>query len=94
MLIFFDKNELLGFFKDMPNLNYLKGVAIDYADNSLHTFFENVDYKLINLKDYGVYLDNRYNSYSISVGDAGILLKIVSRETNDTFSWVKTIINS
>jgi hypothetical protein len=35
-----------------------------------------VEHIVFRFKDYGVYMDNRYNSYELTGGSAGILIKI------------------
>ena len=50
--------------------------SIDYADNAIWAIFEGRQVTIFRFKDYGFINDNRYNSYSISAGSAGITIKI------------------
>ena len=50
--------------------------SIDYADNAIWAIFEGRQVTIFRFKDYGVYLDNRRNSYELTGGSAGILIKI------------------
>ena len=54
----------------------VSGLCIDYATNSIHGYVGGVEHIVFRFKDYGVYLDNRHNSYDLSGGSAGILIKI------------------
>lgn len=50
--------------------------SIDYADNAIWAIFEGRQVVIFRFKQYGFINDNRYNSYSISAGSAGITIKI------------------
>ena len=50
--------------------------SIDYADNAIWAIFEGENVIIFRFKDYGFINDNRYNSYDISAGKAGITIKI------------------
>ena len=50
--------------------------SIDYADNAIWAIFESRQVVIFRFKEYGFINDNRYNSYSISAGSAGITIKI------------------
>ena len=50
--------------------------SIDYADNAIWAIFESRQVVIFRFKQYGFINDNRYNSYSISAGSAGITIKI------------------
>jgi len=50
--------------------------SIDYADNAIWAIFECRQVIIFKFKEYGFINDNRYNSYSISAGSAGITIKI------------------
>lgn len=50
--------------------------SIDYADNAIWAIFEGKQVTIFRFKQYGFINDNRYNSYSISAGSAGITIKI------------------
>jgi hypothetical protein len=50
--------------------------SIDYADNAIWAIFEGRQVTIFRFKEYGFINDNRYNSYNISAGNAGITIKI------------------
>jgi hypothetical protein len=50
--------------------------SIDYADNAIWAILEGRQVVIFRFKQYGFINDNRYNSYSISAGSAGITIKI------------------
>lgn len=52
------------------------GLSIDYATNAIHGYVGDVEHIVFRFKEYGVYLDNRYNSYTLTGGSAGILIRI------------------
>ena len=54
----------------------VSGLCIDYATNAIHGYVGGVERIVFRFKDYGVYMDNRYNSYELTGGSAGILIKI------------------
>jgi hypothetical protein len=54
----------------------VSGLSIDYATNAIHGYVGGIEHIVFRFKDYGVYLDNRYNSYELTGGSAGILIKI------------------
>lgn len=54
----------------------VSGLCIDYATNAIHGYVGGVEHVVFRFKEYGVYLDNRHNSYEITGGSAGILIKI------------------
>jgi hypothetical protein len=54
----------------------VKDLSIDYATNCIHGYVGSQEHVVFRFKDRGIYLDNRYNSYRISGGSAGILIQI------------------
>lgn len=68
-------------------LEYIKSPAIDYATNAIHGWLidpmtkEKEDIILFRFKNYGFINDNRYNSYELSVGKAGITIEITKNDT-------------
>jgi hypothetical protein len=54
----------------------IKSPSIDYATNCVHGWFEGNDVIVFRFKPYGFINDNRYNSYEISYGSAGITINI------------------
>lgn len=54
----------------------IKSPAIDYATNCVHGWFEGKDVIVFRFKPYGFINDNRFNTYDISYGRAGITINI------------------
>jgi hypothetical protein len=51
--------------------------AIDYQTNDIHGQYEGKDVVIFNFKKYGWLSDNRFNTYNLSLGPAGITLEIL-----------------
>jgi hypothetical protein len=51
--------------------------AIDYQTNAVHAQFEGKDVIIFNFKKYGWFNDNRFNTYNLSLGPAGITIEIL-----------------
>jgi len=51
--------------------------AIDYQTNAVHAQFEGKDVIIFNFKKYGWLNDNKFNTYNLSLGPAGITLEIL-----------------
>jgi len=51
--------------------------AIDYQTNAVHAQFEGKDVIIFNFKKYGWFNDNRFNTYNLSLGPAGITIEII-----------------
>lgn len=79
MTIIIPISELEEKFQLPVRTSYVKGLSIDYATNSIHGWFENEEHIIFKFRDYGMINDNRYNSYSISSGEAGILINIIKK---------------
>jgi len=76
MTIHIEVEELVEEFQQLWKLGEISKPSIDYATNSIHCFFEGEDVIIFTFKDYGFINDNRYASYTISSGTAGITIKI------------------
>lgn len=63
-------------FRPYFNFGTIKGLSIDYATNAIHGYVGDVEHIIFRFKECGVYLDNRYNSYTLTGGSAGILIRI------------------
>jgi hypothetical protein len=50
--------------------------SIDYATNSIHSWIGDEEVIVFRFKNYGFINDNRFNTYDISVGSAGIMIEI------------------
>jgi len=55
----------------------IKHPSIDYATNAIHGWYNNEDKIIFRFKDYGFINDNRFNTYDLSYGTAGITVKII-----------------
>jgi hypothetical protein len=76
MLIHISPDELESEFKNSWKLGFITQPSIDYADNAIYALFEGKQVIIFRFKKYGFIMDNRYNSYDISSGKAGITIKI------------------
>ena len=54
----------------------LYNLGIDYATNTLDGIFEDKEYTVFEFKNYGFVNDNRWSTYDISKGEAGIIIDI------------------
>ena len=77
MLIHIGVEELEENFRSHWRANLISHPHIDYATNAIHGWFENEDCIIFRFKDYGFIHDNRYNTYNLSAGNAGITIEIV-----------------
>ena len=57
-------------------LTRLYNVCIDYADQTVSGLLESREKVLYNFKDIGFVHDNRFNSYELSIGMAGLTFTI------------------
>lgn len=76
MLIHINPDELEEEFRNSWKMGFISHLSIDYADNAIHAVFEGKMIIIFRFKDYGFITDNRYNSYEISAGKAGITIQI------------------
>jgi hypothetical protein len=79
MLIFITPDELLPEFKESWKIGYVSQPSIDYADNAVYAVFEGKMVTIFKFDKYGWINDNRYNTYLISSGLAGITINIVAK---------------
>jgi len=82
MFIHITPDELEEEFRESWKLGLIKHPSIDYADNAIWAEFENKIVIIFKFKNYGWINDNRYNSYLISSGSAGITIQIKSNDRN------------
>jgi hypothetical protein len=82
MLLIISPEELVEEFRDSHRMHYVKGLSIDYATNAIHGWYENEDVIIFKFRDLGWINDNRHNSYEISSGPAGIVIKITRKSAN------------
>jgi hypothetical protein len=76
MLIHITPDELEEEFRDSWKMGFISQPSIDYADNAIHAVFEGKIVIIFRFKNYGFINDNRFNTYDISAGKAGITIKI------------------
>lgn len=76
MLIHISPDELEEEFRKSWKLGHIKFPSIDYADNAIHAVFEEKTVIIFRFDKFGWINDNRYNSYLISAGSAGITISI------------------
>ena len=76
MIITILPDELEPEFRESWKMGWITQPSIDYADNAIWALFEGKNVIIFRFKEYGWINDNRYNSYSISAGSAGIMIKI------------------
>jgi hypothetical protein len=76
MLIHIDVQEFEEEFRVHWKSGLLKHPHIDYATNAIHAWFEDRDCIIFKFKNYGFINDNRFNTYDLSSGSAGITIKI------------------
>ena len=76
MFIHITPDELEEEFRESWKLGFIIHPSIDYADNAIYAVFEGKQVIIFRFKKYGFIMDNRYNTYNISAGSAGITIKI------------------
>jgi hypothetical protein len=76
MIINILPDELEPEFVDSWKMGFISQPSIDYADNSIYANFEGRVVIIFRFNKYGWINDNRFNSYLISAGSAGITIKI------------------
>ena len=76
MLIHITPDELEEEFRDSWRMGFISQPSIDYADNAIYAVFEGKQVIIFRFKNYGFITDNRFNTYDISAGKAGITIKI------------------
>jgi hypothetical protein len=77
MIIHISTDELEEEFRTPWRAGLITNPSIDYATNAIHGWFEGKDSIIFKFKDYGFINDNRFNTYNLSVGSAGITVQII-----------------
>ena len=77
MTIHITPEELESEFINSWKMGWITNPSIDYGDNAIYAVFEGKQVNVFKFKDYGWIHDNRYNSYLISYGLAGITISII-----------------
>lgn len=75
MIIFVTPNEFEPEFQNFKVRN-ISDIHIDYYTNAIHGYFENKEIIFVKFNKFGVQLDNRRNGYTLSVGEAGLIIDI------------------
>ena len=77
MLIYITPDELEEEYRNSWKLGYITQPSIDYADNAIWAIFEGKQVIIFYFKKYGYVMDNRYTTYNITAGRAGITINII-----------------
>lgn len=80
MIIILSPDELEEEFRQPWKLGLISQVSLDYADNALYANFEGRQVIILRFKNYGFLHDNRYNTYCVSSGQAGIMINITAKK--------------
>ena len=84
MVIFISIDEFEDKVKNAFNFAHINNVSIDYATNAIHASFTGHDDVIIfKFDDYGFFNQNKYNTYSLSYGEAGITILLKSTKVNN-----------
>jgi hypothetical protein len=78
MLIYIRPDELESEFINSWKLGYITQPSIDYADNAIYALYDNKQVIIFYFKKYGYVMDNRFTSYDITAGKAGITINIIN----------------
>ena len=76
MIINILPDELEPEFVNSWKMGLIKEPSIDYADNAIWAIFEGRQVVIFRFRQYGFINDNRYNTYLVSSGLAGIMITI------------------
>ena len=82
MIIFVTPNEFEPEFQNFKVRN-ISDIHIDYYTNAIHGYFENKEIIFVKFNKFGVQLDNRMNGYTLSVGEAGLIIDIKEHIENE-----------
>lgn len=77
MLIYITPNELEEEYRNSWKLGHITQPSIDYADNAIWAIFEGKQIIIFYFKKYGYVMDNRFTTYNITAGSAGITINIL-----------------
>ena len=79
MTILITPDELEEEFRESWRMGFIQQPSIDYADNAIYANFEGKQRIIFRFKDFGWINDNRFNSYTVSSGLAGIMINIIRK---------------
>jgi len=77
MIIHISVDEFEEVVREPWKASLIKAPSIDYATNAIHGFYEGKDTILFKFRDYGFINDNRFCTYNLSSGSAGITIQII-----------------
>lgn len=77
MLIYITPDELEEEYRNSWKLGHITQPSIDYADNAIWAIFEGKQIIIFYFKKYGYVMDNRFTTYNITAGKAGITINIL-----------------
>lgn len=77
MLIHIQTQELEKEFINSVRNGFVSQPSIDYQTNAVHAQYEGKDVIIFNFIKYGWLNDNRFNTYNLSLGPAGITIEIL-----------------
>jgi hypothetical protein len=77
MLIHIQTQELEKEFINPVRNGFVLQPAIDYQTNAIHAQYEGKDVIIFKFKRYGWLNDNKFNTYNLSLGPAGITIEIL-----------------
>lgn len=77
MTILITPDELEEEFRESWKMGFITQPSIDYADNAIYAIFENKQCIIFRFNKLGWINDNRFNTYTISSGLAGIMINII-----------------
>ena len=80
MFIHITPDELEPEFRETWKLGFISQPSIDYADNAIYAIFEGKLVTIFKFKQYGWINDNRFNTYKVSAGSAGITINIIKND--------------
>jgi hypothetical protein len=81
MILYIPLEDLESEFIPYFRFRTISNLSLDYATNAIHGYLGDKEVIVFRFKDYGFIHDNRFNTQSISYGEAGITMSI--RKTRD-----------
>lgn len=79
MILHIRTDELEEEFNSCPwKLKKVYNMGIDYQTNEIDGLFENTEKCIFKFDKYDMKLSNRWNTYKISAGEAGITIEFIS----------------
>lgn len=79
MTIIIQPEELELEFRKPWKLGLISNLSIDFADNAIWATFEKKEVIIFYFKKWGWVTENRWTTYSISSGAAGIMIQVINK---------------